>query len=51
VVISAQHDPNLTQADVRERVMEYVIKPVLNRFADRVDINVKNFYVNPTVSL
>jgi len=48
VVISAQHDPGITQAEMRERVIEYVIKPVLNRFADRVDINVKHYYVNPT---
>ena len=48
VVISAQHDPDLTQAQVRERVLEYVVKPVLERFADRVDINAKHYYVNPT---
>lgn len=48
VVISAQHDPHLTQAQVRERVLEYVVKPVLERFADRVDINAKHYYVNPT---
>ncbi|MCX7992902.1 MAG: methionine adenosyltransferase [Fimbriimonadales bacterium] len=48
VVISAQHDPELTQAQVRERVLEYVVKPVLERFADRVDINAKHYYVNPT---
>ncbi|MCS6919119.1 MAG: methionine adenosyltransferase [Fimbriimonadales bacterium] len=48
VVISAQHDPDLNQAQVRERVLEYVVKPVLERFADRVDINAKHYYVNPT---
>lgn len=48
VVISAQHDPELTQAQVRERVLEHVIKPVLERFADRVEINAKHYYVNPT---
>ncbi|MFN7016214.1 MAG: methionine adenosyltransferase [Fimbriimonadales bacterium] len=48
VVISAQHDPDLTHAQVRERVLEYVVKPVLERFADRVDINAKHYYVNPT---
>ncbi len=48
VVISAQHDPELTQAQVRERVLEHVVKPVLERFADRVDINAKHYYVNPT---
>lgn len=48
VVISAQHDPGLTQNEVRERVLEYVVKPVLERFADRVDINAKHYYVNPT---
>jgi S-adenosylmethionine synthetase len=48
VVISAQHDPELTQAQVRERVLEHVVQPVLARFADRVDINAKHYYVNPT---
>jgi S-adenosylmethionine synthetase len=48
IVISAQHDPELTQAQVRERVLEHVVKPVLERFADRVDINAKHYYVNPT---
>jgi S-adenosylmethionine synthetase len=48
VVVSAQHDPELTQAQVRERVLEYVVQPVLERFADRVDISVRRYYVNPT---
>jgi S-adenosylmethionine synthetase len=48
VVVSAQHDPELTQAQVRERVLEYVVQPVLERFADRVDINARRYYVNPT---
>jgi S-adenosylmethionine synthetase len=48
VVISAQHDPHLTQAQVRERVLEHVVQPVLERFADRVDIRAKHYYVNPT---
>ncbi|MFN4032459.1 MAG: methionine adenosyltransferase [Fimbriimonadales bacterium] len=48
VVISAQHDPELNQAQVRERVLEQVVKPVLERFADRVDIHAKHYYVNPT---
>ncbi|GIV09721.1 MAG: S-adenosylmethionine synthase [Fimbriimonadales bacterium] len=48
IVISAQHDPGLTQPQVRERVLELVVKPVLERFADRVDINAKHYYVNPT---
>jgi S-adenosylmethionine synthetase len=48
VVISAQHDPELTQAQVRERVLEHVVMPVLERFADRVDIQAKHYYVNPT---
>lgn len=48
VVISAQHDPGLTQAQVRERVLAYVVQPVLERFADRVDIQAKHYYVNPT---
>ena len=48
VVISIQHDPELSQNEVRERVLEFVIRPVLERFADRVDINAKRYYVNPT---
>jgi S-adenosylmethionine synthetase len=48
VVISAQHDPELTQAQVRERVLEHVVQPVLARFADRVDIHARHYYVNPT---
>lgn len=48
VVISAQHDPELSQSEVRERVLEFVIRPVLERFADRVDISAKHYYVNPT---
>ncbi len=48
IVISVQHDPELSQAQVRERVLEQVVKPVLERFADRVDINAKHYYVNPT---
>ncbi|MDW8107466.1 MAG: methionine adenosyltransferase [Armatimonadota bacterium] len=48
IVLSAQHEPHLSQAEVRERVLEYVIKPVLEQFADRVDIDVKHYYVNPT---
>ncbi|MER3401744.1 MAG: methionine adenosyltransferase [Armatimonadota bacterium] len=48
VVISTQHDPELSQNEVRERVLEFVIRPVLERFADRVDINAKRYYVNPT---
>ncbi|MGQ9657070.1 MAG: methionine adenosyltransferase [Fimbriimonadales bacterium] len=48
VVISAQHDPELTQAQVRERVLAQVVQPVLERFADRVDIQAKHYYVNPT---
>jgi len=48
VVISAQHDPELTQAQERERVLEHVVMPVLERFADRVDIQAKHYYVNPT---
>ncbi len=48
IVISAQHDPDLTQAEVRERVLEHVVKPVLERFADKIGINAKYYYVNPT---
>ena len=45
VVLSTQHDPDISQADLREAVMEEIIKPVLpgNWLSDTTKI-----YINPT---
>ena len=45
VVLSTQHDPDISQADLREAVMEEVIKPVLpgNWISSSTKI-----YINPT---
>ncbi len=45
VVLSTQHDPDVTLADLREGVMESIIKPVLP--ANWIDNNTK-FHINPT---
>jgi S-adenosylmethionine synthetase len=45
VVVSTQHAPEISQADIRAAVTEHVIKPVIP--ADMLDANTKLF-VNPT---
>jgi S-adenosylmethionine synthetase len=45
VVLSTQHNPNSTQADLRELVMEEIIKPVLP--AEWLNGNTK-YHINPT---
>jgi S-adenosylmethionine synthetase len=45
VLISTQHAADVTQEEIRQGVIEYVIKPVLP--ADMVDDDLK-IYVNPT---
>ena len=45
VVLSTQHDPDISQADLREAVMEEIIKPVLP--AQWVDGNTQ-YHINPT---
>jgi S-adenosylmethionine synthetase len=45
VLISTQHAPELTNAEIREAVIKHIIMPVLP--ADLVDENLK-IYVNPT---
>jgi S-adenosylmethionine synthetase len=45
VLVSTQHDPQLSQEEIRAAVIEHVIQPVLP--ADMVDNQMK-IYVNPT---
>ncbi|WP_395377177.1 methionine adenosyltransferase [Marinicella sp. W31] len=45
VVLSTQHDPDISQADLREAVMEEIIKPVLP--SHWIDSNTQ-FHINPT---
>ncbi len=45
VVISTQHDPDVTQEQIHEDIRKYVFDPVLPK--EMVDENTK-FYVNPT---
>lgn len=44
VLISTQHDDNVTHADIKKDIIEHVIKPVCSEW---IDENTK-FYVNPT---
>lgn len=47
VVVSIQHDPDVTQAVIHEEIKELVIKPVLERY--NLSLNdVRNFHINPT---
>ena len=45
VVLSTQHDEGITQADLKEAVMEHIIKPVLP--AEWLDADTK-YHINPT---
>jgi S-adenosylmethionine synthetase len=45
VLVSTQHAPDISQADIREAVIEHVIKPVIP--ANMLDSHTK-FFVNPT---
>ena len=45
VVVSTQHDPDVTQAQIREAVIEEIIKPVLPPELMRGDVR---YLVNPT---
>ena len=45
VVLSTQHDEGITQADLKEAVMEHIIKPVLP--ANWLDADTK-YHINPT---
>ena len=45
VVLSTQHDPDISQSDLKEAVMEEIVKPVLP--ADWITKDTK-FHINPT---
>ena len=45
VVLSTQHDPDITQADIREAIMEEVIKPILP--SDWLHAETQ-YHINPT---
>ena len=45
IVISTQHDPSVSQEQIREDLMEYVIREVVP--AELLDENT-NYYINPT---
>jgi S-adenosylmethionine synthetase len=45
VVLSTQHDPDISQADIREAVMEEIIKPVLPGEWFHADTQ---YHINPT---
>lgn len=45
VVLSTQHDPDISQSDLQEAVMEEIIKPVLP--AEWLDAHTK-YFINPT---
>jgi S-adenosylmethionine synthetase len=45
VVVSSQHSPDVTYADLKEGIMEEIIKPILP--AEMLDENTK-YFINPT---
>lgn len=45
VVVSTQHDPDVTQEQIHKDILEQVIRPVVS--ADLLDENTK-YYINPT---
>lgn len=45
VVLSTQHDESITQSDLKEAIMEHIIKPVLP--AEWLDADTK-YHINPT---
>jgi S-adenosylmethionine synthetase len=47
IVLSTQHDPSHTQASVQANVKEYVINPVLKKYDQFVQGNIK-YFINPT---
>ena len=47
VVVSIQHNPEVTQEQIHVEIKELVIKPVLERYNLSTE-TVKNFHINPT---
>ena len=47
IVLSTQHDPSHTQASVQTHVQEYVVKPVLEKYARYNKGNI-TYHINPT---
>lgn len=48
VVISAQHDPGQDQKELADIVKTHVVQPALQEFENRVNTQVKHYYINPT---
>lgn len=48
IVISAQHDPDRTQAELRATIKAEVIDPVLNRMGIELDYSNMETFVNPS---
>lgn len=48
VLISAQHDPEQSQNELREIVLTHIIQPVLRQFENYAGTDVKRFFINPT---
>ncbi|HLH79162.1 MAG TPA: methionine adenosyltransferase [Chthonomonas sp.] len=47
IVVSTQHDESISQEEVKERVCNYVIGPVLQRY-ERYDYGNIHYFINPT---
>lgn len=47
VVVSIQHNPDVTQDIIHEEIKNWVIKPVLEKYNLSLE-DVKNFHINPT---
>jgi S-adenosylmethionine synthetase len=47
IVLSTQHDPDMSEDDVRKSVMEHVICPVLANYSQLDQGNIK-YHINPT---
>lgn len=47
VVVSVQHNPDITQDEIHTQIKEFVIKPVLERYNFKIE-NVKKIHINPT---
>jgi len=46
IVVSIQHDPKISICDLREQVVEAVIRPVLNQYG--LNDRIPKMYINPT---